>query len=139
MDPLLAASRVAQSGMVAQSERLRIVAENLANAQSTGRAPGAEPYARKTVSFRSEFDDLVGQDVVRVASVDRDSSPFRVEKEPGHPAADEQGYVKYPNVEPLVELADMREANRSYLANLQMVKSSREAVAMLLDLLKGTS
>ncbi len=68
MDPLLAASRVAQSGMMAQSERLRVVAENLANAQSTARSPGADPYTRKTVSFRTEFDDLIGQDVVRVSA-----------------------------------------------------------------------
>jgi flagellar basal-body rod protein FlgC len=101
--------------------------------------PGGDPYARKTVTFRSEFNDLIGQDVVQISSIDRDRAPFRVEREPGHPAADEQGFVKYPNVEPLVELADMREANRSYLANLQMVKSAREAVSLLLDVLKGTS
>lgn len=139
MDPLIAASRVAQSGMFAQSERLRVVAENMANANSTARVPGGDPYARKTVTFRSEFNDLIGQDVVQISSIDRDRAPFRVEREPGHPAADEQGFVKYPNVEPLVELADMREANRSYLANLQMVKSAREAVSLLLDVLKGTS
>ncbi len=139
MDPLIAASRVAQSGMFAQSERLRVVAENMANANSTARVPGGDPYARKTVTFRSEFNDLIGQDVVQLSSIDRDRAPFRIEREPGHPAADEQGFVKYPNVEPLVELADMREANRSYLANLQMVKSAREAVSLLLDVLKGTS
>ncbi len=139
MDPLLAASRIAQSGLMAQSERLRIVAENLANANSTARAPGADPYTRKTVSFRSEFDDLVGQDVVEVSQIGRDRSPFRIEHEPGHPAADANGFVKYPNVEPMLELADMREANRSYLANLQVIKNAREAVNAMLDLLRGPS
>lgn len=139
MDPLLAASRIAQSGLLAQSERLRVVAENLANASSTAPAAGGDPYTRKTVSFRSEFDDLVGQEVVEVSSIGRDGSPFRVEYEPGHPAADANGFVKYPNVEPMLELADMREANRSYLANLQVIKNAREAVNSMLDLLRGTS
>jgi flagellar basal-body rod protein FlgC len=139
MDPLLAASRIAQSGLLAQSERLRVVAENLANASSTARAAGGDPYARKTISFRSEFDDLVGQEMVQVSNIGRDGSPFRVEYEPGHPAADANGYVKYPNVEPMLELADMREANRSYLANLQVIKNAREAVNSMLDLLRGAS
>lgn len=125
--------------MHAQSERLRIVAENLANANSTAHEAGGDPYTRKTVTFRSDFDDLVGQELVAVSSVGRDQAPFRVEHEPGHPAADENGYVKYPNVEPMVELADMREANRSYLANLQMIKNAREAVSAVIDLLRGTS
>jgi flagellar basal-body rod protein FlgC len=139
MDPLIAASRIAQSGLMAQSERLRIVAENLANANSTARTPGGDPFTRKTVSFRSEFDDLLGQELVEVSSIGRDRSAYRVEHEPGHPAADANGYVKYPNVEPMLELADMREANRSYLANLQVIKSAREAVSAMLDLLRGTS
>jgi len=139
MDPLLAAARIAQSGMSAQSERLRIVAENLANANSTGQTPGSDPYIRKTITFRSEFDDLAGQDLVRAAEGSRDSTPYRIEHEPGHPAADAQGFVKYPNVEPLLELADMREANRSYLANLQMVKNARDAVNAIIDLLRTTS
>ncbi|MCU0953069.1 MAG: flagellar basal body rod protein FlgC [Hyphomicrobium sp.] len=137
MDPLLSASRIAQSGLTAQSERLRVVAENLANANSTGRVAGADPYTRKTVTFRTEFDELVDQDVVKVSEVGRDRSPYRIEHEPGHPAADADGFVKYPNVEPVLELADMREANRAYLANLQVIKSAREAVSAMLDLLKG--
>jgi len=139
MDPLLAASRIAGSGLAAQSERLRIVAENLANAGSTGRTPGADPYTRKTVTFRSDFDDLVGHEVVQVSSLGRDRAPFRIEHEPGHPAADADGFVKYPNVDPMIELADMREANRGYLANLQMIKNARDAVAAMLDILKGIS
>jgi len=139
MDPLLAAARIAQSGMSAQSERLRVVAENLANANSTGTAPGSNPYTRRTVTFRAEFDDLIGDSLVKATEGDRDRAPYRVEREPGHPAADAQGFVKYPNVEPMLELADMREANRSYLANLQMVKSAREAVNAIIDLLRTTS
>lgn len=138
MDPLLAASRIAQSGLMAQSERLRIAAENLVNARSTAQTADGDPYTRKTVSFRSEFDDLIGQEVVQVSDVGRDRAPFRVEHEPGHPAADANGFVKYPNVEPMIELADMREANRSYLANLQVIKNTREAVNAMLDLLRGS-
>ena len=109
MDPLLAASRIAQSGLMAQSERLRITAENLANANSTARAPGGDPYTRKTVTFRTEFDEMIDQDVVKVSQIGRDRAPFRIEREPGHPAADANGFVKYPNVEPVLELADLRE------------------------------
>ena len=137
MDPLLAASRIAQSGLMAQSERLRITAENLANVNSTARAPGGDPYTRKTVTFRTEFDEMIDQDVVKVSQIGRDRAPFRIEREPGHPAADANGFVKYPNVEPVLELADLREANRSYLANLQVIKSAREAVGAMLDLLRG--
>lgn len=139
MDPLLAASRIAESGLTAQSERLRVVAENLANVGSTGRTPGADPYTRKTVTFRSDFDDLVGHELVQVSALGRDRAPYRIEHEPGHPAADADGFVKYPNVDPMIELADLREANRSYLANLQMIKNARDAVAAMLDLLKGVS
>lgn len=139
MDPLLAATRIAQSGMSAQSERLRIVAENLANANSTGQAAGSDPYTRKTVSFRSDFSDFVGAELVRASEGGRDKTAYRVEHEPGHPAADAQGFVKYPNVEPLIELGDMREANRGYLANLQMVKNARDAVNAIIDLLRTTS
>ena len=137
MDPLLAVTRIAQSGMSAQSERLRIVAQNLANANSTGDTPGAAPYTRKTIAFKSGFDESIGVEVVGAAEVGRDEAPYRIEHEPGHPAADANGFVKYPNVEPMLELADMREANRSYLANLQMIKNVREAVNATIDLLRG--
>ncbi|MDX2308818.1 MAG: flagellar basal body rod protein FlgC [Hyphomicrobium sp.] len=139
MDALLSASRIAQSGMSVQSERLRVIAENLANANSTGRSSGSDPYARKVISFRAELEEQGGESGIALTDVGRDNSPFRVVHEPGHPAADENGYVKYPNVDPLIELADLREANRSYMANLQMIKNAREAVSALIDLLRTPS
>ncbi len=137
MDPLQAATRIAGAGLESQSTRLRVVAENLANAQSTGDAPGADPYRRKTVSFASELDRASGLPLVRVRNVGVDASPFRVSHDPGHPAADASGNVKTPNVDPLVETADMREANRAYQANVQIVKQARDLFSMTLDLLKS--
>lgn len=138
IDPLTAALKVVGAGLEAQSARMRVVAENLANAQSTGDAPGADPYQRKTITFASELDRLSGVSLVGVDRVGRDDRPFRVEYDPGHPAADKSGYVKMPNVNPLIELADMREANRSYQAALQMVKQSRNMISMTIDLLRST-
>lgn len=135
-DTLQASLIVAASGLQVQSDRLRIVAENLANAQSTGSAPGSEPYRRKTISFAQELDRLTGVSTVRVDNIGADQSPFRVEYEPGHPAADDNGYVKLPNVNMIMEMADMREANRSYEANLQIVKRTRELISMTIDLLR---
>lgn len=137
MDQLKVASRIAAHGLFAQSARMRIASENLANAQSTGNTPGADPYRRKTISFGEAFDERIGADVVVIDAIGRHDAPFRVVNEPGHPAADEQGFVKLPNIDPVVELADMREANRSYMANLQMIKQAREAVSMTIDLLRG--
>jgi flagellar basal-body rod protein FlgC len=135
-DPLQLALKVAASGLHAQSNRVRVVSENMANAQSTGKTPGADPYARKTISFESELNELSGVSAVKVESIDIDTSPFRVEHDPGHPAADAQGYVKLPNVNLLVEMADMREANRSYEANLQVIKQAREMISMTIDLMR---
>ncbi len=138
IDPLRAASSIAASGLDAQSERLRIVAENLANAQSTGATPGSDPYQRKTIVFASEFDRLLGAPLVEVKSIGEDPSQFPVEYDPGNPAADAKGFVKMPNVNMLVEMADMREASRSYEANLQMVKQARSMTSMMLDLLRNS-
>jgi flagellar basal-body rod protein FlgC len=136
VDPLEAASKIAGAGLAVQSARLRIVSENLANVQSTGSVAGADPYARKTVTFESELDQAMGVELVRIRSIGTDRSPFRVEHDPGHPAADSKGFVKYPNVNVLMEMADMREANRSYEANLQVFKQARDLAAMTIDLLK---
>jgi flagellar basal-body rod protein FlgC len=135
-DPLQSSLRIAGSGMEAQSTRLRIVSENIANAQSTGAAPGADPYARKTVTFDSELDRGAGISLVRVKRIGVDPSPFRMESDPGSPAADSSGIVKMPNVDMLVELADLREANRAYEANLQVAKQSGEMMGMTINLLK---
>ncbi len=137
-DPMQVAIKVAASGLEAQSRRMLIVSENLANASSTGSTPGASPYARKTVSFESALDDASGAKLVQVDRVDTDKRPFRVEYNPGHPAADENGNVKMPNVDMLVELADMRESNRSYEANLQVVKQARSMISMTIDLLRSS-
>ena len=137
IDPLLSASRLAAAGLQAQSVRMRVVSENLANAQSTGETPGADPYARKTVTFRAELDRAAGFASVRLSDIGTDKAPFRTEHDPANPAADEDGNVKLPNVNMLVEMADMREANRSYEANLQVIKQARAMVAGVIDLLKS--
>jgi flagellar basal-body rod protein FlgC len=137
MDALTAALKVAASGLGAQSERLRVVSENLANAQSTGTAPGADPYRRKTISFASELDRSTGGQLVEVSSVARDPSDFPIEFQPGNESADEKGYVKMPNVNVLVEMADMSEANRSYEANLQVIKQARDLISMTIDLMRN--
>jgi flagellar basal-body rod protein FlgC len=138
MDPLSAASKIAGSGLEAQATRLRIVSENIANARSTGDTPGADPYRRKLITFGEELDRKSGVDVVGVKKIGVDNSKFIQEYDPSHPAADETGMVKLPNVNMLIEMADMREANRSYDANLQTIKQTRELVAATIDLLKGS-
>jgi flagellar basal-body rod protein FlgC len=137
LDSLQASMSVASSGLEAQSTRMRIVSENLANAGATGRTAGADPYQRKTVTFDAAMDRAAGAQLVKVKDVGVDRTPFRVEYEPGHPAADKAGYVKLPNVNMLIEMADMREVNRSYEANLQVVKQVRSMLGMTVDLLRG--
>lgn len=138
MDALSATLKVAASGLTAQSERLRIVSENLANAQSTGSTPGSDPYQRKTIVFSAELDRALGASTVEVSSINRDPAAFPLEFLPGHEAADENGYVKMPNINVLVEMADMTEANRSYEANLQVVKQARDLISMTIDLMRGS-
>jgi len=138
LDSLQASLAIAGSGLEAQSTRMRIVSENLANANSTGRTSGSDPYQRKTVTFDAEMDRAAGSQLVKVKEVGTDTSPFRVEYDPGHPAADKAGYVKLPNVNMLIEMADMREVNRSYEANLQIVKQVRSMFGMTIDLLRGS-
>ncbi|WP_445502378.1 flagellar basal body rod protein FlgC [Microvirga sp. G4-2] len=137
IDPLIASTKLSSSGLEAQSARLRVISENVANAQSTGRTPGSDPYARKTITFRSELDRALGASSVAVKEVGTDDAPFPVEYDPGNPAADENGMVKKPNVNMLIEMADMREANRSYQANLQMMKQARALISATIDLMRG--
>jgi len=137
MDPLDSAMKVASFGLAAQSARLRVVSENMANAQSTGRTAGADPFRRKTISFTSELDRAAGVKLVRVNSIGSDPTPFSVEHDPGNPAADAKGDVKRPNVNVLVEMGDLREANRAYEADLQVMKQTNDLAAMTVDLLKG--
>ncbi|GGE23793.1 flagellar basal-body rod protein FlgC [Aureimonas endophytica] len=138
-DPIVSSLKIAASGLEAQSNRLRIVSENVANVRSTGKTPGSDPYRRKTITFESEVDRLSGAELVKVARYGNDKSDFTVEHDPGNPAADSNGYVKMPNVNMLTEMADMREANRSYEANLQVIKQSRELITMTIDLLRNGS
>ena len=137
MDPLISSLKVAASGLGAQSERLRVVSENLANAQSTGNFPGADPYQRKTITFSAELDRVMGARMVEVSAISGDRSAFPMEFQPGHEAADADGYVKMPNVNILIEMADMREANRSYEAYLQSIKQARDLISMTIDLMRN--
>jgi len=137
IDPLRTATSIAGAGLQAQSVRLRVVAENIANARSTGATPGADPYTRKTVTFDSEFDRTLGAATVQVHAIGTDQTPFQVEYDPGNPAADKDGNVKMPNVNVILEMADMREASRSYEADLQMIKQSRSMTSQMLDLLRS--
>ena len=128
---------IAAAGMRAQSERLRVVAENIANANSVALSADGQPYRRKTVTFANEIDRQLGIELVKVAKIGRDRSPFALRFEPGHPSANEDGYVQYPNVNALVEMMDMREAQRSYQANLKVLETTRALAGRLLDLLRG--
>ena len=127
---------VAASGLKAQSGRMRVIAENVANADSTADKPGADPYRRKVPTFSQHFDRELGADVVAIGAVKRDQSAFRTKDDPGNPAADATGRVKLPNVDPLVETMDMREAQRSYEANLNVVTATRRMISRTLDILR---
>jgi flagellar basal-body rod protein FlgC len=137
IDPIDASLKIAASGLEAQSTRLRVLAENMANAQSTAATAGGNPYARKLVTFDSEMDRTSGAELVHVKNIGYDRTPFRAEYDPGSPAADAKGFVKMPNVNLIIEMADMREANRSYSANLQVVKQGRDLFTMTIDLLRN--
>ena len=116
---------------------MRVIAENLANADSTATTPQGEPYRRRVPTFVSELNREIGAQVVRPGRILTDRSDFKSRYEPGHPAADAKGYVKTPNVNPLIESMDMREAQRSYEANLNVVSSTRRMLMRTLDILKG--
>jgi len=122
--------------MDAQTTRLRVIAENLANQDTTASTPGADPYRRKTVTFENRFDQQLGTDTVQVKQVGRDASDFPLRYDPSNPAANSEGYVKLPNVNSLVEVMDMREAERSYAANLAVMQASRSMLTRTIDLLK---
>lgn len=127
---------VAGAGMQAQGDRLRVVAENIANADSTGNTPGALPYARKTITFKNVLDQELGINKIATANYGVDGAPFKKKYEPGHPAADAQGYVLYPNVDSVVELVDMHEAQRNYEANLNVIDVSKSMISQAIGLMK---
>ena len=128
---------IAASGLRAQAGRMRIISENIANADSTAQAAGGEPYRRKMASFQTEMDRTLDAQVVALGRIKTDPSDFRVKHEPGHPAADENGNVKYPNVNSLVEMTDLREAQRSYEANVNVITASRRMIQRTIDILKS--
>ena len=127
---------IAAAGMDAQTARLRVIAENLANQDSTGSTPGADPYRRKTVTFQNSMDQEIGTEAVQVKQIGRDGSDFPLHYDPSNPAANADGYVKLPNVNSLVEVMDMREAERSYNANLSVMQAARSMLTRTIDLLK---
>jgi flagellar basal-body rod protein FlgC len=128
---------IAASGLKAQSGRMRVIAENIANADSTAQRTGGNPYRRKIATFRTEVDRALQAQTVGMGRVQLDQTDFRTKYEPGHPAADAKGYVKYPNVNALVEMTDMREAQRSYEANLNVIGATRRMIQRTIDLLKA--
>jgi flagellar basal-body rod protein FlgC len=128
---------IAASGLKAQSGRMRVIAENIANADSTAQRPGANPYRRKIPTFRSEMDRALEAQTVAMGKVRQDPTDFRTKYEPGHPAADANGYVKYPNVNSLVEMTDMREAQWSYEANLNVIGATRRMIQRTIDMLRA--
>jgi flagellar basal-body rod protein FlgC len=135
IQPSNAAVAVASSALRAQQTRMRVIAENLANADSTASVPGGDPYRRKVPVFHPKTITGAGQGVA-LTRVAVDQSDFRTEFSPGHPAADAKGYVKLPNVDPLIEALDMREAQRAYEANLNVIETARAMDASTLDIIK---
>ncbi|HLN24557.1 MAG TPA: flagellar basal body rod protein FlgC [Patescibacteria group bacterium] len=136
MDELNKASQIAVAGLKAQAERLRVVSENMANADSLPTSPDAQPYRRKVVTFRNVLDKETGANLVQVNKVDVDRSDFQKKFDPKHPAADRDGYVLAPNVNPLIEMMDMREAQKSYEANLNVVTVSKAMLSKTVDMLR---
>ena len=130
------AMQVATSGMIAQNIRVRVISQNIANAESLATSPGGKPYQRQTVSFKTVMDRASGVEVVEVGKIGVDRTEFGRQFNPGHPAADANGYVQLPNVKPLIEMVDLRQAQRSYEANLRVVDVARTMVARTLDLLR---
>jgi flagellar basal-body rod protein FlgC len=124
---------IAASGMRAQAGRMRIISENIANAESTASSPGGDPYRRRIVTFRDVVDREIGAHLVKLGQ----TSAFRVRREPDNPMADAKGEVKYPNVNPLVEITDFRDAQRSYEANINVISSTRRMLQRTIDILKS--
>ena len=125
------------AGMSAQGTRLRVIAENLANADSTAQTPGGEPYQRQVVTFKSVLDKTIGASTVKVDRIMPGAGEFARRYDPAHPGADAEGYVQMPNVNPLMELMDMREAQRSYEANLNTIDAAKSMISRTIDLLRG--
>lgn len=133
---LKASLGVSESGLRAQSLRMRVIAENLANQDSVAQTPGGDPYRRRVASFKAEVDRATGATGVKVNGIETDKSDFTRVYQPGHPAADKEGYILKPNVNGLVESADMKAAQRSYEANLNAIEAAKSLTMRTIDLLK---
>jgi flagellar basal-body rod protein FlgC len=136
MTDMNAALNIAASGLRAQTARMKVIAENIANANSTAPNPGADPYRRKVATFGQVLDRETGTNEVKMTGVAKDRSDFQLRYDPTHPGADANGYVKTPNVNTLIESMDMREAQRAYEANLNVVESARAMMSRTIDLLR---
>jgi flagellar basal-body rod protein FlgC len=137
MSELYDAMGISAYGMKAQSTRVRVISENLANASTAAPDPNSDPYARKTLTFKNEMDRNLGHNTVRVDKIRQNHNvDYPVKYMPDHPGADERGYVKMPNIDPLIEAMDMKEATRSYEANLGMIDQSRNMVLQTIDLIR---
>ena len=133
---LMESLMISAAGMRVQGERLRVISENIANVDSVSEVPGGDPYRRKTITFQNALDREMGIDLVKVKKVGLDASEFTRKYDPNNPAADKAGYVKLPNVNSLIEMNDMREAQRSYEANLKVIEVSRGMLQRTIDLLR---
>ena len=136
MDDLISSLKISAAGMKVQGTRLRVISENLANADSLPTGPGKSPYRRKNIQFQNVLDRELGLNLVKVKKIGVDKSEFNRRFEPAHPAADEKGYVQTPNVKTLIEVMDMREAQRSYDANLTAIRTARSMMRRTIDLLR---
>ena len=136
MDDLISSLKIAAAGMKVQGTRLRVISENLANADSLPTGPGKSPYRRKNIQFQNVLNRELGLNLVKVKKIGVDKSEFNRRFDPGHPAADEKGYVQTPNVKTLIEVMDMREAQRSYEANLTAIRTARSMMRQTIGLLR---
>lgn len=136
MPDLINSLHIASSGMKVQADRLRVVSQNVANADSLPTKPGEEPYRRKVLSFKEQLDRETGIDRVKVYKYGYDKSDFGRRYDPGHPAADAEGYVLTPNVNPVLEMVDMKEAQRSYEANLNVIEVSKNMIQRTVDMIR---
>ncbi len=136
MEELMKTLRISAAGMKTQGTRIRVISENIANANSLPRSPGEEPYRRKIITFRSVLDRRAGIETVKVDKILRDQTKFTNRYDPSHPAADANGYVLVPNVTTMIEMMDMREAQRSYEANLSVIRTSKKMLQSAVELIR---
>lgn len=135
MDNLQNSFYIAGSGLKVQGRRLKVIAQNIANRDSTSQVPGGDPYRRQIITFENALDRATGANMVQVGKITQDKSAFTMEYDPSHPGANEEGYVKLPNVNSLIEITDMREAQRSYEANLGVIQAARTMISRTIELM----